>query len=79
MRKLRIFALGLLFAVNLLPASASADSIATKGQVLYDSNAARVAAVIKVNDDGSVSIILDGKVVTVPANTLSIVDGHLPT
>jgi len=78
-RKFWIFALGLLLAVSLEPFSALADNIATKGQMLYDSNEARVATVHKVNDDGSVAIILDGKVITVPANTLSIKDGHLVT
>jgi hypothetical protein len=77
--KFSIFALGFILAVNLMPASALADSLATKGQMLYDSNAARVATVHKVNDDGSVMIILDGKVITIPVNTLSIVDGHLTT
>ena len=77
MKKFGIFGFGLLLAVSLT--SAHADNIATKGQMLYDSGAARIATVHKVNDDGSVSIILDGKVITVPANTLSIKDDHLTT
>jgi len=77
--KFSVFALGFLLASNLAPASANADSVASKGQMLYDSSAARVATVHKVNDDGSVSIILDGKVISVPASTLSVIDGHLTT
>jgi len=78
MKKFGILSLGVLLAVSFTSA-AYADNIATKGQMLYDSNSARVATVHKVNDDGSVSIILDGKVISVPANTLSVVDGHLTT
>ena len=79
MRNVWIYSLGLALAGHLTVASAAADSIATKGQMLYDSKEVRVATVHKVNDDGSVSIIMDGKVITVPANSLSIVDGHLTT
>jgi len=79
MRQIWTYAVGFLLAVGLATTSALADNIATKGQMLYDSGASRVATVHKVNDDGSVSIILDGKVITVPANTLSVVDGHLTT
>jgi hypothetical protein len=58
---------------------ATAQVTATKGQMLHSADGGRLASVNKVNDDGSVQIIIDGKVVTVPANTLSAPNGELTT
>lgn len=55
------------------------DAVATEGKMLVSSNGARLGAVYRVTDDGSAQLIVDGKMVTVPASTLSVVDGKLTT
>jgi hypothetical protein len=55
------------------------ESVATEGKMLVAANGARLGAVYRVTDDGSAQLIVDGKMVTVPASTLSIVDGKLTT
>jgi hypothetical protein len=67
-----------------LPAAAQAPSeaaasVAEKGKMLIAANGARLGAVYRVIADGSAQLIIDGKMVTVPANTLSSVDGKLTT
>jgi hypothetical protein len=47
--------------------------------MLYDANGGRLAPVLRVTDNGAVAIIIDGKVVTVPADTLTNKDGKLST
>jgi hypothetical protein len=49
------------------------------GKMLYSSNGQRVGAVYRVNAEGDPQIILSGKLVTIPASTLSEVDGKLTT
>jgi hypothetical protein len=55
------------------------QAVAEKGKMLVASNGARLGAVYRVGADGSAQLIIDGKMVTVPANTLSLVDGKLTT
>jgi hypothetical protein len=55
------------------------DGVATEGKMLQSANGARLGAVYRVTDDGSAQLIVDGKMVTVPAATLSVVDGKLTT
>ena len=57
------------------PAAAAAE----KGKMLIAANGARLGAVYRVGPDGAAQIIIDGKMVTVPANTLSIANGKLTT
>lgn len=57
----------------------SAAPVAEKGKMLVAANGARLGAVYRVGPDGSAQIIIDGKLVTVPANTISIADGKLTT
>ncbi|WP_428310608.1 hypothetical protein [Hydrocarboniphaga sp.] len=59
--------------------TASAGPIATKGKMLYATNGGRLGSVYRVSDDGSVQLILDGSMRTVPASTLAMVDGKLTT
>ncbi len=54
-------------------------AVASKGQMLTTANGSRLAPVYRVGNDGSAQIIIDGKMVTVPATTLSSVDGKLTT
>jgi hypothetical protein len=58
---------------------ASSPVIAHKGKMLYAANGGRLASVYRVDDDGAVALILDGKMRVVPADTLSMVDGKLTT
>jgi hypothetical protein len=60
-------------------AAASTAPVAEKGKMLIAANGARLGAVYRVGPDGSAQIIIDGKLVTVPANTISIADGKLTT
>jgi len=52
---------------------------AVEGQMLITADGARVARVYHVNADGSVQVILDYRMVTVPVNTLSVKNGELTT
>jgi hypothetical protein len=60
-------------------ASVEAPIKVTKGKMLYATNGGRLGSVYRVADDGSVQLILDGNMRTVPATTLSMVDGKLTT
>jgi hypothetical protein len=69
-------------AAVVLPAFAQAPAggaVAEKGKMLMASNGARLGAVYRVTPEGAAQIILDGKMVSVPASTLSVVDGQLKT
>ena len=61
------------------PAEATSASVAEKGKMLLAANGARLGSVYRVNPDGAAQIIIDGKLVTVPANTLSMANGKLTT
>lgn len=49
------------------------------GRMLYAAGGKRLAAIYKVKADGSPQIILDGKLVTIPAATVASADGKLVT
>jgi hypothetical protein len=59
--------------------AAAAPVSASKGAMLIAANGSRLANVYKVGADGSAQIIIDGKLVTIPAGTLSISNGKLTT
>jgi hypothetical protein len=59
--------------------AATAAPVAAKGKMLVAANGARLGTVYRVGADGSAQLIIDGKMVTVPASTLSITDGKLTT
>jgi hypothetical protein len=75
--KKSLVALMLVFAS--LSAVAQDGQVATEGKMLLASNGSRLGAVYRVTGDGSAQIIVDGKMVTIPANTLSVADGKLTT
>src|ERR1700742_4896075 len=54
-------------------------ALASKGQILVAANGSRLGSVYRVGQDGSVQMIIDGKMVTVPGTTLSNSDGKLTT
>jgi hypothetical protein len=66
-------------AQNASGGAGTAAAVAVKGKMLVASNGARLGTVYRVGSDGSAQIILDGKLVTVPASTLASVDGKLTT
>jgi hypothetical protein len=66
-------------AAETAPAPAPSAVVATKGKVLIDSKGSRLGSVIDTLQDGSAQILLDGRMITVPVSTLSIVDGKLTT
>jgi hypothetical protein len=49
------------------------------GKMLYASNGQRIAAIYRVTAEGNPQVILNGKLVTVPASTLSDVNGKVTT
>jgi hypothetical protein len=82
--KKSLFAVALTLAVVASPVlAADADAPAApvtlqKGKMLLAADGARLAAVYRVTDAGP-QIILDGRMVTIPADTIKIVDGKATT
>jgi hypothetical protein len=60
-------------------AADQAAAVAAKGQMLVAANGSRLGPVYRVDTNGAVQMIIAGKMVTVPASTLSSVDGKLTT
>lgn len=58
--------------------AASTDAIKA-GLMLRDASNVRVGKIDRVNEDGSVKIIFNSRFVTVPADTLRVVDGGAST
>jgi hypothetical protein len=56
----------------------SAAVVAAKGKMLVAADGSRLAPVYRVAE-GAPQIILDGRMVTVPSNTVAMVDGKLTT
>ena len=82
MKKSWIFASMVAFASLAMAQEGTAPASATgivAGKMLVGANGARLGAVYRVTEDGSAQLILDGKMVTVPAATLSVVDGQVKT
>jgi hypothetical protein len=68
-----------LISFSAVAADQSAAVTASKGQMLVAANGSRLGPVYRVGPDGAVQMILGGKMITVPASTLSSVDGKLTT
>jgi hypothetical protein len=51
----------------------------TSGQVLRDVDMNKLGPISQVNGDGSVQIIYEQRLVTIPAASLSVVDGKAKT
>lgn len=52
---------------------------AAKGQMLSSADRSRLGSVLRVNGDGSVAIIFDSRLLTIPASTLKSTGGKLTT
>lgn len=66
-------------ALAVSPAMAQGGDGATKGKMLYSTDGKRVAVIYRVDSTGAVQVILEGKLVTVPASTISVQDGKAQT
>ncbi|MFT3967003.1 MAG: hypothetical protein QM690_14080 [Sphingobium sp.] len=69
----------LLVLGSVLASPAIAGGSPEKGKMLFDNGGARLGVIYKVTADGSAQIILDGRLITVPASTLSDNSGRLET
>jgi heptaprenylglyceryl phosphate synthase len=49
------------------------------GMMLYASNGYRIAPIYRVNADGNPQVIMNGRLITVPASTVSEVGGKVTT
>jgi hypothetical protein len=49
----------------------------TEGKMIYGANGQRLAPVYRVNTDGSVQLIMEGRLVTIAAGVVSDVNGKL--
>ena len=69
--------------LSLTPVAASAadriDTGITAGKMLYSADGKRLATIYRVDRDGTVQVILNGKMVTVPADTVSLANGKIQT
>ena len=89
MKKIALLAALATFAVAPAYAAESSQSVraATEGasvqvdagKMLYSSTGHRIASVYRVNAEGNPQVILDGRLITVPASSLTEVDGKLTT
>jgi hypothetical protein len=71
--------LALLLVASSLSAMAQ-EAGATEGKMIVASDGARVGAVYRVTKEGAAQVIVEGKMVTIPASTLSVSsDGKLTT
>ncbi len=64
--------------IGVTPAAAQEVSI-SRGQVLATAEGKRLGYVHRVLSDGTVQLIVDGKLVTIPAATISLTDGKFIT
>jgi hypothetical protein len=71
------------FAESSQSVRAATDAAATvdvnAGKMLYAGNGQRIAAIYRVTAEGNPQVILNGKLITVPASTLSDVNGKVTT
>jgi hypothetical protein len=68
-----------LISFSAVAAEQSAAALPAKGQTLTSANGSRLGTVYRVSADGGAQMIIGGKMITVPASTLSSVDGKLTT
>jgi len=66
-------------SVSAVTDAAAAPLDMSAGKMLYADNGNRLAPIYRVAADGNPQVILNGRLVTVPASSLSAVDGKLTT
>jgi len=72
-------AVSILALASLAAVAEEGAAVASEGKMLLAANGARLGAVYRVTADGSAQVIVDGKLVTIPASTLSVTEGKLMT
>jgi hypothetical protein len=83
--KFSIFAVACIFAATAAVAEDQSGTVAanaaaaSKGQLLLAANGARLGTVYRLTADGSPQVIIEGRMVTIPATTLSVSNGKLMT
>jgi hypothetical protein len=77
-RFLLVFLLNVAATVPAMAVAGDAPTV-TKGTMLFAADGGRLGPVYRVTGDGAAQIIIDAKMVTVPAATLSSKDGKLTT
>jgi hypothetical protein len=60
-------------AAESAPAAAAAPQTIVPGKMIFAANKERLGAIYKVNQD-SVQVIVDGKMINLPASTVSLAD-----
>ncbi len=60
-------------------ASSAAAAVTPKAGTMLYSDGKRVAAIYRIASDGNPQVIVEGRLVTVPASTLSEVNGKVTT
>jgi hypothetical protein len=83
--KFSIFAVACIFAATAAVAEDQSGTVAanaaaaSKGQLLLAANGARLGTVYRLTAAGSPQVIIEGRMVTIPATTLSVSNGKLMT
>jgi hypothetical protein len=57
----------------------AAAPVVSKGTMLFSADGGRLGPVYRVTPDGSAQLIIDAKMVTIPASTIANKDGKLTT
>ena len=68
-----------LVSAHLMTPAIAQEAVVTKGRMVRTVSGVPLGVVQRVDANGSAQIILDGKVVWIPAATLTTVDGKLTT
>jgi hypothetical protein len=83
MRKFSYFLMSLALTfgagVFISPANAAQGAVVEQGKMIYATGGKRLGAVYKVTADGSAQVIINGKLVTIPASTITTANGKLET
>ena len=66
-------------AVPAFAQDAAPTATAVAGKYLFDANGRLLSSIYKVTPAGSAQIVLEDRQVTVPASTISLVNGKLTT
>ncbi len=76
---MRIIVMALALFVAGTGSVAAQNAVPQKGQTLRDAKAGRLGMIDKVNADGSVQIIFNGRVVALPATTITVTENGVST
>jgi sporulation protein YlmC with PRC-barrel domain len=82
MRKISYFLVSLLMTSGMVSFAASGVAQAAEavaGKSIYAQGGKRIGVVYAVKADGSAQVILNGKLVTIPASTITAANGKIET